>query len=70
MKRLLVCLLLCTGCAHWNVTGFGIPMQATDRYQQTSSESSGKLSSEEKWGVVLILGLAIGGGIAVAAAAN
>ena len=70
MKRLLLCLLLCTGCAHWNVTGFGIPMQATDRYQRTAAEDPGKLSSEEKWGVVLILGLAIGSGVAVAIAAN
>jgi len=70
MKRLVLCLALCTGCANWNVTGFGIPLQATDRYQARSSEDPGKLTTEEKWGVVLILGLAIGGGIAIAAAAN
>lgn len=70
MKSLVLCLALLTGCASWNVDAFGYHMQASDKYQTSSGSSSTKLSTEEKWGVVLVLGVAIGAGIAIAAAAN
>ncbi|MHC4407945.1 MAG: hypothetical protein ACYS0E_02135 [Planctomycetota bacterium] len=68
MKSLVLCLALLTGCASWNVDAFGYHMQASDKYQTSSDSKS--MSTEEKWGVVLVLGVAIGAGIAVAAAAN
>ena len=80
---LLSAALLLGGCRSWNVNAFGydIPasgertpvvyghhLQASDKYTTRSSGSG--LSTEEKWGVVLILGVAIGAGVAVAATAN
>ena len=86
MKSLVLCLAVLTGCQSWNVNAFGyrVPatgtrpapvdygyyLQASDKYQTKSTSGSGGLSTEEKWGVVLILGVAIGAGIAVAVAAN
>ena len=68
MKILVLSFALLTGCASWNVDAFGYHMQASDKYQTKSGSGSGSMSTEEKWGVVLILGVAIGAGIAVAAA--
>ena len=56
------------GCATWNVTGFGVPMQATSKFQTVDDSKS--MSTEEKWGVVLIIGVAVGAGIAIAAAGS
>ncbi|MHC4452719.1 MAG: hypothetical protein ACYS0E_21690 [Planctomycetota bacterium] len=70
MKSLVLCLALLGGCNSWNVDAFGYHMQASDKYQTKSTSGSSSMSTEEKWGVVLILGVAIGAGIAVAAAAN
>ena len=74
MKSLLLTLaLLLPGCATWNVDAFGYHMQASDKYQTKNTSSGGsssQLTTEEKWGVALVLGVAIGGGIAIAAAAN
>ena len=67
MKACVLALALLTGCAHWNVTGFGVPLQASDRYQR--QEDTGQLTTEEKWGTILLLGVAIGGSIAVGIAA-
>lgn len=66
MKRLCIGLVLLSSCASWNVSAFGIPMQASEKYAE---ENTHGLSAEETWGVILILGLAIGGGI-LAASAN
>jgi len=68
MKACVLALALLTGCAHWNVTGFGVPLQASDRYQR--HEDPGKLTTEEKWGTILLLSLAVGGSIAVGVAAS
>ncbi|MEM8882975.1 MAG: hypothetical protein AAGD14_02810 [Planctomycetota bacterium] len=74
-----LCLVLCLflaltpGCATWNVNAFGIPLQASDKYQTSSTSSSGSggtLSKEEKVGVIVILGLAAAGIAVGAAAAN
>ena len=72
MKSLVLCLALLVsplaGCNSWNVDAFGYHMQASDKYQTSSDSKS--MSTEEKWGVVLVLGVAIGAGIAIAVAAN
>jgi hypothetical protein len=60
MKRLCIGLVLLTGCASWNISAFGVPMQASDKYAE---ENTHGLSAEETWGVILILGLAIGGAV-------
>lgn len=69
MKRLLVLLLLVTGCRSWEVRAFGVPIgkEKEPRYVVASSDD---LTTEEKLGVILILGVAVGAGVAVALAAN
>ncbi|MCK6460789.1 MAG: hypothetical protein L6Q95_12965 [Planctomycetes bacterium] len=67
MKRLLVLLLLATGCRTWDVNAFGVPLgEEPPRHVQASSD----LSGEEKLGVILILAVAVGAGVAVALAAD
>jgi len=68
MRSLVLSLALLTGCAHWNVNAFGVSMQATSRYQTVEQEE--QLTTEEKWGVILLLAVAIGGGIAIGATAT
>ena len=65
MKRFLIGLVLLNGCASWNISAFGVPMQASDKYAE---ENTHGLSKEETWGVILILGLAIGGAVYAAGA--
>jgi len=67
MKRLLLLLLLVTGCRTWEVNAFGVPIGEQPRYVTASSSD---LSGEEKVGVIVILAVAIGAGIAVALAAK
>ncbi len=66
MKRLLVLLLLLTGCRTWEVNAFGVPLGEKPRYVSASSE----LTSEEKVGVAIVVGVAIAASVALAVAAN
>jgi hypothetical protein len=67
MKRLLLLLLLATGCRTWEVNAFGVPLNGEPpRHVQASSD----LSTEEKLGVILIVGIAVAGAVAIAVAAD
>ncbi len=79
LTPLLAISLLLTGCQSWNVNAFGVPVNGGSSYATaprpmplvTSEEpmhaiGSG-LSTEEKWGVVLIIGVAVAAGIIFAA---
>ena len=79
LTPLLAISLLLTGCQSWNVNAFGVPTHGSASYATaprpmplvTSDEpmhaiGSG-LSTEEKWGVVLIIGVAVAAGIIFAA---
>ena len=66
MRRFLLLLALVSGCKTWDTRAFGVPLDGKERYMAASSE----LSSEEKVGVIIILVVAIGGAIAIAAAAD
>jgi hypothetical protein len=64
VKRLVLLLCLVGGCRTWDVRAFDVPLNGKERYMTASSE----LSSEEKVGVIIILGVAIGAGVAIALA--
>lgn len=67
MKRFLLLFLVFAGCKTWDVRAFDIPLNGKEpRYVAASSE----LSSEEKWGVIVIVAVAVGATIAIAAASN
>jgi len=81
LTPLLAISILLTGCQSWNVNAFGVPTHGSASYARapaprpmplvTSEEpmhaiGSG-LSTEEKWGVVLIIGVAVAAGIIFAA---
>jgi hypothetical protein len=66
-RRLLLLVLLVTGCRTWEVNAFGVPLrEEPPRHVQANSD----LSTEEKLGVILILAVAVGAGVAVALAAD
>lgn len=65
MKRFCIGLVLLSSCASWNISAFGVPMQASDKYAEQNTH---RLSKEETFGVILILGLAIGGAVYAASA--
>ena len=64
MKRLLLLLLLATGCRTWDVRAFDVPLDGKERYMTASSE----LSTDEKVGVIIIIGVAVGASVALALA--
>jgi hypothetical protein len=64
-RCLLVGLLLGVGCRTWEVRAFDIPIGG-DRFMAASTD----LTTEEKWGVVLIVGVAIAGAVALGVAAS
>ena len=64
MKRLLLLLLLATGCRTWDVRAFDVPLDGKERYMAASSD----LSTDEKIGVIIIVGIAVGGAVALAVA--
>ena len=66
MRRLLILLLLVTGCRTWDVRAFGIPLGEEPRYVSANSE----LTSDEKVGVIVVVGVAIGASVALALAAD
>lgn len=68
MKRLLVLLLLVTGCRTWEVNAFGVPIgkEPPPRYVQASSD----LTTDETIGVVVVLCAMVGVGVAVALAVD
>lgn len=66
MKRILLLLLLATGCRTWDVRAFDIPLDGKERYMAASSE----LTTDETIGVIVVLGVAIGASVAIAVAAN
>ena len=66
MKRLLLLLLLVTGCRTWDVNAFGVPIGEKPRYVQASSD----LTTDEKIGVIVVLTAAVAVGVAVALAAD
>jgi hypothetical protein len=65
MRRLLLCLALLTGCRSWEVRAFDIPLNRKPQYF-----AGAELTSEEKWGVAVILAVAIGGAVAIALAVD
>jgi len=72
VKRLAVltlCLLPLAGCRTWDVRAFDIPLNGKEPRAELLSANS-ELSSEEKLGVLLIVGVAIGASVAIAVAAN
>jgi hypothetical protein len=69
MKRVLLLLLLVAGCRTFEVNAFGVPLRGEPRYLSASTDDEG-LSTEEKLGVILLVGIAIGGAIALGAAAS
>ncbi len=65
MKRLLLLLLLITGCRTWEVNAFGVPLGEKPRVSANS-----ELTSDEKVGVIVVVGVAIAASVAIAVAAN
>jgi hypothetical protein len=66
MRRVLLLLLLATGCRTWEVRAFGVPLREEPRRVSASTD----LTTEETLGVILILAVAIGGSVAVALAVD
>jgi hypothetical protein len=68
VRRALVLILLAAGCRTWDVNAFGVPLGEQPRHVVAASDED--LSTEEKLGVILLVGVAVGAGIAVAVAAD
>ena len=68
MRRLLILslLFLATGCRTWDVRAFDVPLDGKERYMTASSE----LTTDEKVGVIVVVGVAIGASVAIALSAN
>ena len=66
MKRILLLLLLATGCRTWDVRAFDVPLDGKERYMTASSD----LTTDEKIGVIVVVGVAIGASVALAVAAD
>ena len=69
ISRAVVITVLCGifllgGCQSFNIEAFGVPIHTPGRQDAivlAANDDGIKLSTEEKWGVVLLLALAIGG---------
>lgn len=71
--------LLLPGCQSWNVNAFGVPVGGASSYatapapvplvvgEEAPMHAQSGLSTEEKWGVVLIIGVAVAAAIVFAA---
>ncbi len=66
MKRILLLLLLAAGCRTWDVRAFDVPLDGKERYMAASSE----LTTDEKIGVIVVVGVAIGASVALALSAD
>jgi len=69
LAALLLCFLPLAGCRTWDVRAFDIPLNGKEPRPELMSANA-ELSSEEKAGVILIVGVAIGASVAIALAAN
>jgi hypothetical protein len=68
MKRrlaILLCALALSGCRSFKVNAFGVPLNATAKESMSSD-----LTTEEKLGVLLLVGIAVAGIAVGVAAAN
>ena len=66
-RTLLLLFLLGASCRTWEVNAFGVPVGKEPRYVMAASDD---LTTEEKLGVLLIVGLLVGASVAVALAAK
>jgi len=57
------------GCRTWDVRAFNVPLNGKGPRPELLSANS-DLSGEEKAGVILIVGVAVGASVAIAMAAN
>jgi hypothetical protein len=65
MRRFLLLLVLLTGCRSWQVRAFDVPLNPRPQLS-----AGAELTTEEKWGVAVVLAVAIGGAVAIGLAVD